>query len=92
MIGQPLFCFVGLVLLLIEPLIHPVDPSAIEEDAILRLQDPVALVGEVEHTRGDASQLSSIEGLHTLRVEDAEVIPTSDAKDRGIPLVDEVVR
>ena len=66
MIGQPLLFYIGLRLLLIEPLIHPVDPGAIEEDTILRLQDPVALVGEVEHTRGDASQLSCVEGLHTL--------------------------
>jgi hypothetical protein len=53
-------------LLLLQPLIEPITHCLIPEFRILRFQDPVPFIREVEHFRRDASPLQCREELQSL--------------------------
>ena len=58
---------------LLEVLIKPVEVGALPEQGILRLEHPVIFVWVDKKLSGDASELCSVEGGHSLSSEDAVV-------------------
>ena len=80
--------FLGLGL---EPLVEPLEELTVPHHGILRLKNPVVLIGEYEHTSRDTAQACGIERHHSLRCKNAIVFLTHSDHDRSIPLVDEAV-
>ena len=79
---QPCGCVLlgsgGGYFLLLSPLTDPIEEGGVPKHRVLRLQDPVALVGEHEELRGYLLRLQSGEQLQTLPIRDAEVEFTVD--------------
>ena len=68
--------------LLLEPLVEPAEEGALPEQSVLRLDDPVRLVGVDEQLGRDAAELGSIEGSHPLIGQDAVVTLAVDDEDK----------
>ena len=49
-----------------QPLVEPLEEVPLPVNGVLRLEDPVVLVGEEEHPRGYAEHLGCVEGGHAL--------------------------
>ena len=67
--------------------VKPVKEAALPEDAILRFEHPMVLVGETEELGRNATQLGGIEGRHSLRGDDTIVLFALDAEDWSVPLI-----
>ncbi len=65
---------------------------AIPLDRVLRLQDPVILVGEDDQARGDVAALERVEHAERLAVGNAEVALAMDDQHRRPPVLDEIDR
>jgi len=67
--------------------VEPAEELALEQDAVLRLTDPVVLIGEDKHPRRDTAQLGGVERHHTLRCQDAVVLLAMGDHNGGVPPV-----
>ena len=71
--------------------VKPVDKVAVPEDAVLRMENPVGLIGEIEIASIEAAELGGIIGCHALRGDNTEVELAMNNTDRRIPLIDKAV-
>ena len=78
-------CGVGLFL---EVFVEPVDEVTVPEEAVLGMEHPVGLVGEVEVAGIEAAELGGVVGSHALGGYDTEVELAVDNAYRGVPFVD----
>src|SRR5688572_22402580 len=73
-------------------LVEPAEHFLVPQLAVLRLEDPVVLVGEVDEPARHALALQSGERRHALRVDHAVVERTVDDERRRLPVLHEIDR
>ena len=77
--------------LLLQIFVKEAEEGALPEDGVLRLEDPVVLIGEYEHLSFKTMHLCGVECHHALRSEDAVVKFADCNEDRGCPVVDKLM-
>ena len=80
------------MILFLQPLVEPVEVNALPEYSILRVQHPMAFVGEVKEFGGNATHTGKVESLHSLCYRDTIVMFVVDHEDWGVPFCDGLVR
>src|SRR5690242_348767 len=75
---------------LTHPLPHPAEHLMVPLDRILRLEDPVVLVGEDQEARWDIPALERSEGGDSLGIGNSEVLLRGHDQLWGLPVLDEV--
>ena len=70
--------------------VDPVEDLLVPEQAVLLLEDPMVLVGEVEETRGDTNVLQNIEQSDTIALRETVVESVVDDELRSRPVGDVV--
>jgi hypothetical protein len=70
------------------PLIQPTENGVVPLDAVLRLQNPVVLVREVQHLGGNTLPLKSSEGGDAFGYGDTEIHASVNNKRWSLPVGD----
>ena len=86
-----LFYLLSLLFCRLQPLIQPFKECALPQNAVLRFQHPVVLIGINKQFGRNTAHYGSVKGSHCLVGKDAEILFAMNAEDRGVPFVYEEV-
>src|ERR1051326_6434181 len=77
---------------LFNPGIDPIQKGLVPQQAVLRLQDPVAFIGKEKELGRHFLQLQRGEEFQALRIRHAKILFAVDDQRRGFELFDEIAR